>query len=215
MRFYSLSLFLVFVSMGLSSCGHVLQRSDASGYAGQSYLEPVVVRNGKRARMEDEAREDMNLYGNALSEKQRDRLEDRIALKTAEAGIPTKKERAQYYRFYSYFDSDRARLYFLNLPDYEAKERYLQGRGFYNKESASSPEITSAIESQDIILGMTPKHVMESWGDPDAREVAGSMDRGNERWRYSKFIPQADGFEKEVRVIYFEHGRVVGWEKLH
>lgn len=215
MKLNAISLLLVFIFMGLSSCAGLLQRSENSGYSGVSYLNPVERYSSKRSKIEDETREDLGLYGNNLNDAQAARLSQRMSLKEAESAIATKKERKQYYRFYSYFNSDRERLGFLGLPDFDSKERFLRSRGFYDKEKATSPGVAEAIEAQDIVLGMTPQHVMESWGDPDAREVAGSSDRGNERWKYSKFIPQADGFEKEVRMIYFEHGRVVGWEKLH
>ena len=201
--------------MGLSSCASLLQRSENSGYAGVSYLEPAPRYNSKRSRIEDETREELNLYGNNLSDKQEERLAQRMGLKEAETKKPTKKKRKMYYRFYSFFNSDRERLYFLNLPNSEAKERFLQQRGFYDKEKATSSDTAAAIESQDIILGMTPQHVLESWGDPDSKEVAGNSDYGNERWKYAKFIPDSEGFEKEIRVIYFEHGRVIGWERLH
>ncbi len=214
MKFFVQRMLLVVFFMGLSSCSHLLQRSENSGYAGTSYSQPPLIRNGKRAKIEAETRDELNLYGRSLNDNQQDRLDKRMDLKDAEHMIATKKERALYYHFYSYFGSDKERLYFLNLPDYETKNRFLISRGYYDKEKVTSPETAAAIESQDIILGMTPTHVMESWGDPDVKEFAGNSMRGNERWKYSKFIPQADGFEKEVRVIYFEHGRVVGWEKL-
>lgn len=214
MKVYAQRMLLLVFFMGLSSCASMMQRSQNSGYAGVSYAQAPAFRNGKRAKIEAETRDELSLYGNNLNENMQDKLEKRMELKDAEYAIPTKKERALYYRFYSYFNTDKERLYFLNLPDYDTKDRFLRSRGFYGKEKETSSETAAAIEAQDIILGMTPTHVMESWGDPDVKEFAGNAMRGNERWKYSKFIPQSDGFEKEVRVIYFEHGRVVGWEKL-
>jgi hypothetical protein len=35
---------------------------------------------------------------------------------------------------------------------------------------------------------------------------------GYERWNYHRFTPGSDGYQKENRVVYFESGRVVGWE---
>lgn len=215
MKVFMQRMLLVVFFLGLSSCGHMLHRSENSGYAGVSYFQPAPIRNGKRAKIEAETRDELNLYGNDLNDNQQDKLEKRMDLKDAEYAIPTKKERGLYYRFYSYFNTDKERLYFLNLPDYETKDRFLRERSYYEKEKTTPSQTAAAIEAQDIILGMTPAHVMESWGDPDVKEFAGNAMRGNERWKYSKFIPQSDGFEKEVRVIYFEHGRVVGWEKLH
>lgn len=216
MKLYAYRLLIVAFFMGLSSCANLTRRSENSGYAGSVFDSAPAYssNNSKKSKLEDETREELNIYGNDLNDKQEDAVIMRMRLKEAESNIQTKKDRKLYYHFYSYFNSDRERLNFLNLGDYELKERYLRQRGYYDKEKITSPDTASAIEAQDIILGMTPHHVIESWGDPEVREVAGSVDRGNERWKYSKFIPQADGFEKEVRVIYFEHGRVIGWEKL-
>lgn len=65
-----------------------------------------------------------------------------------------------------------------------------------------------AIDSRDVVLGMTRQHVMESWGEPVQREVAGRGRTGNERWTYGTRY-SLDG----SRTVIFENGRVAGWER--
>lgn len=62
----------------------------------------------------------------------------------------------------------------------------------------------------DVTLGMPMHQVSELWGEPQATQTAGSGRQGNERWIYPQ-NSRAWGNES-VRIVYFENGRVVGWE---
>ena len=66
--------------------------------------------------------------------------------------------------------------------------------------------IKTAIETRDIVLGMTRTQVLQSWGEPTMREVAGRGQQGNERWRYGTRMSLSG-----ERVVIFENGRVAGW----
>ena len=72
--------------------------------------------------------------------------------------------------------------------------------------------IVIAIENNDITIGMSKGAVVQSWGDPERKEVAGNPLYGNERWLYNKMVSSVDGYSKQTRIIYFEGGRVAGWE---
>lgn len=72
----------------------------------------------------------------------------------------------------------------------------------------------SLIEANDVAVGMNQQAVRESWGDPDSVESAGKELYGNQAWRYTKMVSSHDGYKKEIRIIYFESGRVIGWESL-
>ena len=61
---------------------------------------------------------------------------------------------------------------------------------------------------------MSKQAVRESWGEPEAIEVAGNPVFGNERWRFIEQIASSEGYQTEGRMIYFEGGRVVGWERF-
>lgn len=79
-----------------------------------------------------------------------------------------------------------------------------------NLASLNSPDsrLRRAIDSRDVVLGMTRQHVMQSWGEPLQREVAGRGATGNERWTYGSRY-SLDG----SRTVIFENGRVAGWQR--
>ncbi len=64
----------------------------------------------------------------------------------------------------------------------------------------------------DIVLGMNMHDVISAWGEPGEVQNAGNTtSTGNQRWVYP--IGQASRlYSGENRVVYFENGRVVGWE---
>lgn len=68
--------------------------------------------------------------------------------------------------------------------------------------------VKRAIESRDVVLGMTRQQVAESWGTPSEREVAGRGLDGHERWTYGSRFSL-----KGPRTVIFENGRVAGWSQ--
>ena len=202
--------------LGLSACA-AFERSSKSGYTEDSEMTSVAATDLYRQRqngVEQDAREELGLLGRPLGEDERQTMEIRIQLKRQESKIQTKREKKQYYDVRSHLKNDRERLYFLSLPTYESRERWAQQRGLGASEEAYSNEVAKTIEGNDIALGMSQKAVSESWGDPDMVEVAGNALYGYERWKYNRYISGNDGYQKESRVVYFEGGRVVGWERL-
>jgi hypothetical protein len=162
----------------------------------------------------EDAKEELGLGSRPLSDDERIAVESRVRLKRMESRLATKREKKQYYDVRSALNSDRERIYFLSLPTYEARERWAQQRGIGGGgEEVYSEPIAKTIEANDIALGMTQKAVTQSWGDPDAVEVAGNPLYGYERWRYNRYISGNEGYQKELRIVYFEGGRVVGWER--
>ncbi len=73
--------------------------------------------------------------------------------------------------------------------------------------------IRAAKRTHDIVKGMAMTDVQSAWGQPHAVETAGDARFGNERWIYREGLSQKWG-TKSARVIYFEDGRVVGWETV-
>ncbi len=207
---------VILLSLGLSACA-LIERDARSGYAysydSSAISGPDSLYEQRRMHMQDQAREELGLMGRPLEDNERVALELRIRLKRMEARLATKREKKQYYDIRSHLKNDRERIYFLSLPTYEARERWAASRGLGQKDEAYTEEIAQTIEAKDIALGMTQKAVMESWGDPDAVEVAGNPIYGFERWKYHRYVSGADGYQKEMRIVYFEGGRVVGWER--
>lgn len=111
-------------------------------------------------------------------------------------------------------------IYYLQLSSLD-RQSYLRNRGIksnYVRTSGLVPNNPSrntyaarSIASanyphiNDIMLGMYKDDVMQNWGRPDKMEVAGDPRLENERWAY-----QRDGV---TNYIYFESGRVGGWNR--
>jgi hypothetical protein len=208
--------FLIVVSLlGLSACA-AFSRSSRSGYAydeEERGPRPPDLYEQRQASIEDDAKEELGLGSRPLSDDERASVENRVRLKRLENRISTKREKKQYYNVRAALRSDRERIYFLSIPTYEGRERWAQTRGLGAHDETYSDEVAKVIELNDISLGMTQKAVMQSWGDPDAVEVAGNPLYGYERWKYNRYVSGNEGYQKELRVVYFEGGRVVGWEK--
>lgn len=82
-----------------------------------------------------------------------------------------------------------------------------QERENYDRVSKNR-RITLAIQNNDIVVGMSRSDVVESWGEPSVRELAGSGNNGHERWTYgSRFSLEGE------RYLIFEGGQVVGWHR--
>ena len=70
-----------------------------------------------------------------------------------------------------------------------------------NRMSVDSPPVY--FPKGDVVLGMTMEKVIESWGTPERRDIAGDPKYRNERWSFRK--------NGAVRHVYFEAGLVQGW----
>ena len=110
-----------------------------------------------------------------------------------------------YEKYRQQLGSVSERIYFLKLPVYERKE-YLLSRGFIKTEPRSyvHSDQQLAQRNNSVSLGMSKSEVMNSIGEPQRIEVAGNPSFENERWVYGR-----NGASK---YIYFESGRVEGWE---
>jgi len=210
-----LRMIIVLFLTGLTACAH-LDRSSRSGYMSESeesMAAPADLYRQKAMNVENEAREELGLLGRPLGDIERRAVEGRIKLKRMEARIATKREKKQYFEFRGALKSDRERIQFLSLPTFEARSRFAQARGFGLQDDTYSEDVAKTIEGNDIALGMSQKGVTESWGDPDIVETAGNALYGFERWKYNRYVSGDDGYKKELRIVYFEGGRVVGWER--
>ncbi len=207
---------LVISLLGLSACTS-LTRNSRSGYAYDEYDSssgpgPDLYQQ-KQMSVEEDAKEELGLGSRPMTDDERSAIENRIRLKRIEARLATKREKKQYYNVRAALRSDRERINFLSIPTYEARERWSQARGLVKADEVYTDEIAKTIESNDIALGMSQKAVMQSWGDPDAVEVAGNPIYGYERWRFNRYVSGGEGYQKEMRIVYFEGGQVVGWER--
>ncbi len=200
----------------LSSCG-TLQRSDRSGYSSSTndYDTEFARENLERSTIakDESARELGYASSRSLTDLERLNLEDHLALNRAEKTLMSKKEKEQYYKYKPMMTSDRERIKFIDIGSVEGRERWLGSHGLLDAEKFTA-DVQDAIESEDIVVGMTAGAVKKSWGDPLMIEAAGNPLYGNERWKYSKHVSTPDGYQPETKIIYFEGGKVAGWEKF-
>ncbi len=201
----------------LFGCADLLHRSQTSGYAGNNSYdveEPNVRRDRETVNYEDTVSE-LGFDGSrALTPEQKKALSTRLELKNMEKDIGSRREREQYFKVKPMFANDRERIEFLKMNSFESKQRWLDARGLSTATQHYTTEIQDLIEQNDIAVGMTKQAVHESWGDPEVVEVAGNPMYGNERWKYVEYVSSVDGYQTETRIVYFEAGRVAGWEKF-
>ncbi|HVK60062.1 MAG TPA: hypothetical protein VM432_00880 [Bdellovibrionales bacterium] len=165
-----------------AGCAH-LRRSHQSGYENSDWNQDV--RRDERPRLS--------------------------ALDRAEKNLTGQYEREQYYKNRPYLANDRERVEFLTMDSFEARAGYLDQRGIDGNATPHPDPIQALIDVNDITLGMTKQAVRDSWGEPELVEVAGNPLYGNERWLYNEEVSSEEGFRAQKRMVYFESGRVVGW----
>lgn len=193
-------------------------RSRESGYNSSRYDSPTSDSSrGYRYRdleVRDSAATELG-YGTyqRLSPAEQREVEDRLDLKRLERSLQSQREREQYYRYKPLMRSDRERVEFIQVGSFEGRQRWLRARGISGAAERHTAETQQLIAEQDVALGMTRQAVRQSWGEPDAIEIAGNPIYGNERWNYTHTNASTEGFNAEKRSIYFESGVVVGWER--
>ncbi len=209
-------IFILISTIVLASCG-TIQRSTHSGYSSITNNYDTDFSRDKLERRDNKTEEtarELGLSSNrALTDLERNSLADRLALSRAEKTINSKKEKEQYYTYKPIMKSDVERLQFLEISNLEGRDRWLLSHGYLNGEKFAA-ETQAAIDAEDVVIGMTEKAVRHSWGDPEMIEVAGDPLYGNARWKYTKHVSSSDGYLSEKKIIYFEAGRVAGWEKF-
>lgn len=200
---------LAFAMMFATGCTS-LQRSSSSGYA--DYDQHAIGRD-RRQNERESAMSNMGISDTReLSEREVEAINLRVALTKAEKALEGKREREQYYKNKPYMRGDRERLEFLQLGSYEARSRWLNAKGILASMAQHPPEVQSLIDVNDVAVGMTKQAVKDSWGEPELIEVAGNPIYGNERWHYSEQSSSTEGYRSQHRLVYFESGRVAGWE---
>ena len=64
---------------------------------------------------------------------------------------------------------------------------------------------------EEITLGMRMSDVVAIWGEPRDIETAGHANQGNQRWTYYQGLSSRWSMSA-TRIVYFEQGKVAGWE---
>lgn len=206
-------LLLLLVCYGLSACALLdvgpthYSSVGPSGGANDFYKE--------RARLNfQKAKEELgyDVSTRNLTDQEVAEVHQRIELRRLENKLTYSLEKQQYYSLKPYFANDQERIQFLRLPNRAARERWAQSRDIASVEKTFDPQMAQLIESNDIAKGMSMTAVTQSWGEPDLKEAAGNPIYGNQAWHYRKMVGTGDGYKEEKRVLFFESGRVSGWQ---
>jgi hypothetical protein len=135
-----------------------------------------------------------------------------IQIRDYERRLKTNREKELYSKILPWFKSEKERLEFLMLSTVAEKQAWAREKKVWNRAKAPNDEMRGLIQNQDIAIGMPMDYVIKSWGDPALRETSGNPLFRNEKWKYVRSISTQDGFKQEKRTVYFEGGKVVGWE---
>lgn len=133
-------------------------------------------------------------------------------IRDLEKNLITQQDKSLYSKLLPWFASEEEQLSFLRNTDYEDKQKWVMKTRILNRPTELANKYKRVIDNQDIAIGMPNDLVKKSWGDPQNIESSGNALYKNEKWRYLRTVSTSDGFKQEKRVVYFEGGRVVGWE---
>jgi hypothetical protein len=211
MKRLSLSLFLPGFCL-LAACAN-FSRSSGSGYGGSMTSTQNSSRDYRQDREERRTAYELGLDPSSdLSADDQEKIHTRVQLRNLEKTLSSKKEREQYSKILPWFRSDREKIEFLSIPSLEGRQQWVNNHNIWDRAKMPMTEMKEMIDAQDISVGMPQDYVKKSWGEPQAVEVSGNPIYKNERWKYQRFVSTPDGYKKETRFVYFEGGRVVGWE---
>lgn len=149
---------------------------------------------------------------NSLSSDESMAVQKRKQLKGLEKAIDSKQEKEQYSKILPWLKDDDEKIQFLNIPSIEGRQAWINKNDVWARARVPVNRMKNLIEAQDIAVGMPMEYVKRAWGDPTSIDVSGNPVYKNERWKYSRSVPGNDGFHQQKRFVYFEGGRVVGWD---
>lgn len=206
-------LLIILVSAhSFAACAN-LKRSATSDYAttNSRYIDQMQRDNPNDRGIRQTAYE-MGKDPNTLSMNDLDEVRSRQKTRILEKSLSSKKEKEQYSKILPWLKNDEEKISFLSIPSLEGRQQWINSHHIWDRAQVPQTEMKSLIESQDIAVGMPQEYVKRSWGEPLSVDQSGNPLYKNERWKYQRLTPSPSGYRKETRYVYFEGGRVVGWE---
>ncbi len=146
-----------------------------------------------------------------LSTEEKLEVKKRYQVRKLERTLDSEKERRHYSKIVPYLMTDQEKIDYLSIPSIEGRQAWVIRNKIWAR-AKSSKDFLDIVEVQDLTLGMTQDLVKKSWGDPESVEISGNIIYKNEKWRYIRDVPTANGYKRERRFVFFEGGRVIGWE---
>ena len=146
-----------------------------------------------------------------LTPEERESVLNRRKVRELERTLDSAKERQHYSKILPLLETDNEKIEYLTIDSIEGRQAWVNRNKIWSRQK-SNPEFLELVEAQDIAVGMSADLVRKSWGEPESVEVSGNEVYKNERWRYTRDVPTPNGYKRERRFVFFEGGRVVGWE---
>lgn len=200
--------FILSVLLFLCGCSS-LQRSSESGYAPDNAYKRI---SSEQDRQTQKTAYEMGKDPGQLSASDLSEIRQRQKVRELERTLQSKKEREQYSKVLPWLKNDSEKIAFLSIPSIEGRQQWINRENIWSRSQAPQEQMRELINAQDIAIGMPQEYVRRSWGEPVSIDISGNPIYKNERWRYQRMVPSSEGYRKEVRFVYFESGRVVGWE---
>lgn len=146
-----------------------------------------------------------------LTADEQQSVAERRKVRELERSLDSEKDRKHYSKVLPLFENDKEKIEYLSIDSIEGRQAWVNRNQIWSR-AKSNKDFHALIESQDIAIGMTADLVKKSWGEPEAVDHSGNEIYKNERWKYTRDVPSPSGYKRERRFVYFEGGRVVGWE---
>lgn len=148
---------------------------------------------------------------NQLSTEDLASIEKRKKVRGLERTLDSQKERLSYSKILPWLQSDNEKMEYLSIPSIEGRQAWINKNKIW-KRAQNLKDYAEVVEDLDIAAGMPADYVKKAWGEPDSIDHSGNPIYKNERWKYFKQVSTPNGYRQEKRYVYFEGGRVVGWE---
>lgn len=203
--------FLALLMTTLTACTN-LQRSSQSGYADDGAGSRFSEAGDQGPETNKVAAEMGYAPSQTLSADQLAAVNQRRRLRTLESRLDSPREKDQYSKVLPWLQSDEEKIAMLSIPSIEGRQAWINSNEIWKRSQAPKGSTLGLIQAGDIEVGMPMEYVKKAWGDPQGIDVSGNPIYRNERWKYSRFISTPDGYKQERRYVYFEGGKVVGWE---
>lgn len=208
---------LIIILILLNSCAHV-NRSPESGYSSidmKSSSSTATFLSGTRDLQSQKTLAELGMSNEDLMTPEgQQKFQEAVAIKSLELQLVDEREKKQYFQNIPWFKDTHEQLEFLKQNGYYARQTWLRKKGIGKRPVEIDKNTEDLIAAKDIALGMPLELVKRSWGNPDFVEVAGNVMYGNQRWRYKRYTPSPEGYRLQSRIIYFESGKVAGWEQV-
>ncbi|MGZ3743288.1 MAG: hypothetical protein ACXWRA_05440 [Pseudobdellovibrionaceae bacterium] len=207
-------LLIISSSLIAMSCAQI-ERSSSSGYASRS---PKIVNtySTSEAPLSDTTTTrtayELGFNPSNLSSDELQQVQQRKQLRELEKSLDSRQAKEQYSKVLPWLKNDAEKIEVLTIPSLEGRQNWINRQNIWSRARVPAARMKELIDTQDIAIGMPMEYVRRAWGDPVSVEASGNPLYKNERWKYMRSVPGSDGFHQQKRFVYFEGGRVVGWD---